>query len=133
MNSLLVPVHRVDEIWPLIADRIVACQEEYGDCSAGEVWEMCRARGAFLIITDVGGEIKGASVWRFETWVKGPVLRNILLVGEDLKSWKASMRDCVERVAKEGGAKTYTFAGRKGWGREFPDAEITQVSFTMKV
>jgi hypothetical protein len=134
MNSYLVPVHAVDQVWPLISERIIAAVEKINfDCSAGELWQMCRAQGAFLIVSEEDNQIKGASVWRFETWVKGPVFRNIILAGDDISFWKDSMAECAERVARAGGAGTYTFAGREGWGRLFPDAKIQNVSYIMKV
>jgi hypothetical protein len=134
MNTFLVPLHRVDEIWPLIAERIVAAVERFNfDCSAGQLWEMCRARGAFLIVSENEGQIKGASIWRFETWLKGPVFRNLITSGDDMASWLPDMRELAESIARQGGAAHYVWDGRPGWKRVFPDAEMTKSSYIMKV
>lgn len=134
MNSTLVRPADVDEIWHLISERIDAClRERHGDCTAGDLWTLCRAGTAFLLVAHDGTAIKSASIWRFETWTNEPVFRCLIAVGEDMESWFEGVREIVTRMAKEGGAKSLVCDGRKGWQRRIPEAQVIRQTYRIEV
>lgn len=134
MNTFLVPTMAIDEIWPKIGQMFVDClNENDGDCSAGELRQMCRAGGAFLIASNDGQEIKSASICRFETWLSGAVLRCLIMAGDEIDLWLEDYMKVVTALAKEGGAETFVWDGRAGWKRKFPEAEIVKYRYKMKV
>lgn len=124
----------VDAVWPLISKRIGECMDRFGsDVSAGDLWTMCRAGHVFLIVAINGEEIKGAAIWRYETWIDGIVLRNLITVGEDMATWMNKMQASAKDLALSGGATSYVTEGRPGWGRIFKDAKVYKTLYRMEV
>lgn len=134
MKSIIVPVSAVDQVWPLINERINAClREQHGDCSAGDLLTICRSGAGYLMIHADETRVKAAAIWRFEMWLDGPVFRNLITVGEDMEEWLPSFLDLARETARSGGAKHFIADGRKGWGRIFPNAEIIRVTYRLEV
>lgn len=128
----LVGVLHIDRIWPLVSKDFVEClNDNYGDCSAGDLWTQCRSGNAFLIVAHENEAIKSASVWRFENWLKGPVFRCLILTGKDMKDWFDDVRTFCEQIAKDNGA-TFVWDGRDGWGRAFPEAKKIRQTYMME-
>lgn len=133
MIASIVPIHDIDKAWPMVSKSFSDCLEEtHGDCSAGDLWTLCRSGQAMLMIA-YEDEIKGASVWRFENWLEGTVLRCLILAGDDMASWFQECSDLAEAVARNGGAKSFVWDGRKGWAKVFKDAEIIRHTYRMKI
>ncbi len=133
MKVEIIPVDQVDQVWPLIADRIDTCLHSIkADCSTADLWSLCRSGNAFLMVAH-DGDIHGAMVWRFETWLHGPVLKNLITVGDRMKDWLSDAHDAAGRLAKNGGATRYVWHGRKAWQRYFPKAKVLNITYSMEV
>lgn len=133
MIAEIIPVQDVDQIWSMISQSFSDClNDTHGDCSAGDLWTMCRSGQAILMVAH-DGEIKGASIWRFETWLEGPVLRCLILAGADMPSWFDECGKLAREIARAGGAKSYVWDGRKGWAKIFTDAEIIRHTYRMTI
>lgn len=124
MNVDLVSTMDVDKVWPLISQRIIDCVDSMNtDLSPGDMWTLCRSGAGFLVVVHDGSEIKAATIWRFETWPKGVVFRNLIVVGEDMASWIDACTKKVNEMAKQGGATWFAWQGRRGWERIFKNAD----------
>lgn len=121
----LASVPDVDRVWTMVAEGLEnACRETGGDITADYLWSECRAGAAFLVVIERGGDIAGASVWRFEKWSSGKKFRCLVLYGRNMSDWLAEHRRLTLRMARVGGANGIVAGGRKGWERLFPDAKV---------
>lgn len=95
---------------------------------------MCRSGNAFLMVAHDDETIKGASIWRFEQWQCGTVLKNIILAGEDMGSWIDECSRLASLVGKSGGAKFFTWDTRRiGLERKFPKARPIRQTYMMEI
>lgn len=119
MTVEICNVMRVDAIWPVVAPMFERCFEKCGDdLSTGDLWQMCRSGNALLMLEGTEEKIRMASVWRFERWNKGPVLRCLALAGEEMEAWFPDIKDMIEKTMREGGADRLVFEGRE-WAAIF--------------
>ena len=126
-------VNQVDQVWPLLAERVKRCLAKVdADCTAADLWTQCREGRAFLMVAH-DGEIYGAVIWRFEHWLNGSVLKNIVTVGHDMRLWMDAMHDAGAELARNGGATRLVWSGRKGWARRFPQARQHSITYTLEV
>jgi hypothetical protein len=126
----LVPVDRVDNVWPHVRPALHgACLRTGGDVTASELWQGCRSGGMFLIVAYDDEVIRGASVWRPETWASGGKLRCMGLAGSGMKDWIAEMHDMARKLAVDCGASSIIAEGRKGWASVFPKARVLRVLY----
>lgn len=127
----------VDDIFPLFSSDVAKCLDEIrADCAAGDLWRMCRDGSAFLLIAHEDGNIKAATIWRFETWLHGPVLKNLVAVNVGagaMADWLPQMNEAARTIAKVGGADRFIWQGREAWGRVFKDAKKLATIFEMRV
>lgn len=130
----VVQVADVDQWWPLFGARVNECARSLqSNFSAGDLWTMCRTGQAILIVAHDGEKVLGATIWQFETWPDGPVIRNLVTVGEDLGAWQIDMHKAAKDVAIAGGANRFVFDGRNGWKRLYPAAKtITRYILDIK-
>lgn len=128
-------VTNVDSVWHLISDRIIKTLEDnHGDCSAGDLWTMCRSGGAFLMVAHGDDGIKGASIWRFEQWLEGTVLKNIILAGEDMDTWFEECSRLANAIGKAGGATKFVWdTRRRGFEKLFPKARPIRQTYMMEI
>lgn len=134
MNIEIVNIVHVDSIWSVVGQRFAKVSEKCGDdLSAGELWQMCRANDAFLIVATEENELLAALIVRFERWSNGMVLRVLSLVGERMPEWIAPMREFLTSMAKENGAGRIVAEGRDGWAGIFDDARKLRSTYEMRV
>lgn len=123
---------QVDLLWPFIADGMaLACERTGGDLTAGYLWQECRSGRAFLVVSQDGAAVNGASVWRFETWQTGTKLRCLSAWGEGMDLWRDAMRAHVAAMQREGGANGVVAEGREGWKRVFPQARAIRTLYEL--
>lgn len=124
----------VDAIWQDVAPLLAKCQDEHhGDCSVGDLWQHCRSGNAFLLVYHEDLNIRAASIWRPEHWNEGPVLRCIIIAGQDMSTWFDEGMKLLREVAVRCGSKAIIFDGRKGWDRVLPDAELIRYTYRMAI
>lgn len=61
------------------------------------------------------------SVWRFEDWPAGTVMRCLALAGENPRKWINEAKEFAVSARDAGGAKRFIFEGRN-WRPFFPEA-----------
>lgn len=124
----------VDLAWPHVADFIQdACDEAGGESDAAMLWHECRSGRAFLMVAMRNGKPIMGSVWRFENWSTGTVLKCIALGGIDIMEWVGLARERAMEMAKTGRAKRIVVFGRKGWQRFFRDSAVMWQAYEMRV
>ena len=134
MSITLVPIHHVDQIWSAVGEGLHgACMKTGGDCTGSDLWQQCRAGTAFLIIAHDGEEIRGASVWRPETWATGAKLRCLALYGRKMSDWIPDMHNTAKQLANQCGADCLVSEGRAGWAKIFPQARQVRVLYEEKL
>jgi hypothetical protein len=120
----------VDQIWPLIADRLKKAQERYGsNLSSGDMWQLCRSGNAFLVVVCSDDGLMGALIMQFQTWASRRVMYCMAIIGTDVAEWMPLARDFITRMARDGGADSFVADGREGWSTIFPDARKLRVSY----
>ena len=130
----LVPSHMVDGIWHHVSDGLEdACLHTGGDTNSHYLWTECRSGRAFLMLIVKDDVVIGASVWRFENWAIGTVLRNMGLYGEAMKDWKDQHVEKIEQLAKLGNANHIATEGRVGLARLFPEAKIMRQLYVLEI
>ena len=122
MNITLVPVHLVDQVFPkLQAGFHKAAIKTGGDMTTADMWQQARAGAAFIFVAHDGDDIRGASLWRGETWQSGPKFRCLALYGVRMRDWIEDMHEAVKIAA--GGANLVA-EGRPGWVPVFKKAKV---------
>lgn len=117
MKIGIASIAEVDGFWPMIYQDIQrGCDKTGGATSSGELYQMCRSGNAFLFI-GYDDAIKVASVWRFETWPSGTVLRCMALSGRQMGTWIVPLYEFAMSQAAIGGTDRLIAQGRKGWDR----------------
>lgn len=120
MNVSLVPVIGVDQVWPALGEGFErAIAETGGDIAVGDLWTMARSGAGFLFVAHDGEQIRGASLWKFETWPTGPKFRCMALYGAKMSDWIEDMHAAVKAAA---GRADLVSEGRRGWAKVFPRA-----------
>lgn len=121
--------YEVDAIWPKITDKIAKACKRYGDdISSSGLWQMCRSGNAFLVFAaEEDGTIIMGSVWRFEQWASGQVLKCLCLGGRSPEIWSEQGKELIRRMRDEGGATRVIFEGRDGWQRVFDCKRIRAI------
>lgn len=126
----LVPVERVDVVWPHVRAALEqACLRTGGDIAAVDLWQGCRRSEMFLIVAHDGERMQAASVWRPETWQTGRKLRCMALAGKNMNAWLSDMRETATQLARDCGATSFVTEGREGWSRIFPKARKLRVVY----
>ncbi|MBB5663259.1 hypothetical protein GGE68_001435 [Rhizobium leguminosarum] len=120
----------VDAIWPSISDKIIKATLKYGSSvSSGDLWQMCRAGNAFLVVVFDGEEVKGALIMQFQRWASKQVMYCLAIVGDDIQTWLPDARAFITDMAKAGGAESFIAEGREGWPALFPDAKKLRITY----
>jgi hypothetical protein len=127
MNITLVPVHLVDSVFPQIqAGLHKAAMRTGGDMTTADMWQQARAGVAFIFVAHEGDDIRGASLWRGETWSSGPKFRCLALYGKGFRDWIEDMHQAVRTAA--GGANLVA-EGRPGWQPVFRKAKVIRLLY----
>ena len=128
-------IQEVDQVWPLIVDRMKEASIRCGGQSDPmNHWSLCRTGNAFLIIVRRGpGKIIGAGVWTFEHWINGKKLRCLSVWGYNMASWYEKYEAFVIEMARVGGATSLVAMGRKGWERVEPRATVLAQLYEVKI
>ena len=130
MPVSLVPVPNIDAIWPHLREGFHrSVMKTGGDIETGDLWVQCRNGSAFLIIAHEGEEIRGASIWRADTWQSGRVLRCLALYGHGFTDWIEDMHATAKRIAADCGATSLVAEGRPGWQKKFPKAKVLRMLY----
>ncbi len=139
----LVPVTNIDALWPHLREGFEkALQRTGGDLTTGDLWAQCRNGTAFLLVAyDEKAEnpppevfnLRGASIWRPETWTSGKKLRCLGLYGSNMTDWIQDMRDMAARIARDCGATSLVSEGRLGWQKIFPKATVLRALYEEKL
>lgn len=135
MKTTLANVIEVDAIWPHVAEKFNQAAQDHGDdLSSGELWQMCRGAGAFLIYAADEQGFGVACVARFERWNNGMVLRVLSLVGERMAEWMEDGTEFLKNMARIGGASRVVWDGRDGWTRAgIPNVKRMRSTFVMEL
>lgn len=134
MEVSLVPVLNVDAFWPSLRDGFQrALMKAGGDLTTGDLWVACRSGSAFLLIAYEGEEIRGASIWRPDTWQTGRKLRCMALYGTKMTDWIADMHGMAKRIAGDCGATSLVSEGRPGWAKIFPKARMLRALYEEEI
>jgi hypothetical protein len=130
MQVSLLPVTSVDQFWPHLREGFHrAVMKTGGDIETGDLWVKCRSGEAFLLVAHEGEEIRGASVWKPQTWQTGRKLRCLALYGSGMHEWIYEMRDLAARIARDCGATALVSDGRLGWQKIFPKAKVLRALY----
>lgn len=130
MQVSVVPVLHIDQFWPSLREGFHrSVMKTGGDLTTGDLWVACRSGSAFLIVAHDGDEIRGASIWRPETWQSGKKMRCLALYGAGMKDWIQDMREMAARIAKDCGATSLVSEGRLGWQKVFPKAKVLRALY----
>jgi hypothetical protein len=115
VSASLASQAQIDGLWAQIGDDIVKCIEKTPTYfTAAELWTMCRAGSAFLIIAHEGTTVFGSSIWRFED----DNFVCLMLTGKRADEWIAATYERAAVTARMGGAKQLMASGRVGLFRK---------------
>lgn len=130
----IVGLHEVDAIWPGIAEGFVEVTKRCGDdLTSGELWQMVRSGGAFLLVIVEGDKLRLSTVVQFQRWADGPVLRILSMAGEGLADWGVPLKQYLSEMARKGGAGRIVAEGREGWMRIFDEPRKLRSTYVMSV
>ena len=133
MQIGLASSSEIDGIWPQIsAGMQKACDTTGGSLCSADLWQMCRAGDAFLMIAH-DDTIKMASVWRFENWPSGTVFKCLGLCGQDIAKWLPEALEYAKQTAKSGNASRIIAEGRFGWERVARQAKIISKTYEVNI
>jgi hypothetical protein len=134
VSGPVLPQH-VDQFWPTLRDGFQkALLATGGDMTTADLWSQCRHGPAFLLIAH-DTEIRGASIWRQETWQTGSKLRCLALYGTRLNEWKDEMRAMAICIMRDCGATSLVSEGRCGkngeplWTKPYPNAKPLRILY----
>lgn len=133
MQFGIANVVEVDALWPRLAKGFQHACERCGEMTAGELWEMARSGHGFLIVGSEQGEVKFASVWRFQSKDGRPVFRCEMMFGENMREWLPDAYAWIAHLANENGAKWLVAEGRRGWLRMFDGAVISGPDYEVEI
>ena len=134
MKIAIASPHEVDAVWPQVSGYLLkSCDKIGSPMTVQEAWQICRNGSAYLVVCIGENEIEMASVWRFETWPTGVVLRCYLLGGKNLKKWGKQLREFITDMAAKGGADRLIAEGRKEWGTFFNDAKELWRAYEVRI
>lgn len=134
MNIGIASNQEVDAVWPLISGKIQkACDLNGGDMSSGDLWQLCRSGNAFLVLVTDEGQPIAALIMQFQNWSGKQVMRCLVIAGERMAEWLPSAKGFIERMAKDGGAKSFVSDGRDGWSRIFTEARKLRVTYEVRI
>lgn len=130
----IVNLIHVDSVWDRVGHRFQKAIDLCGDdVSTAELWQLCRAGNAFLVIAREGEAIAMASVVRFERWTNGMVLRVVCIAGDRMSEWASEWQAFMVEMAKNNGADRIVSEGREGWQRVFQKSRKLRVVYEMRV
>jgi hypothetical protein len=125
----LVSVDRIDQVWPHVRQALEgACRRTGGDLTSLDLWRQCRSGEAFLAVVH-DDLIRAATVARLEQWTSGRKLRVLALAGMGRKEWLGDLFDYGCNFARDNGATSIIFDGRKGWERALAGARVRRVVY----
>ncbi len=136
MTVDIIPTGHIDQFWPSIEAEVIQCiKDTRADCSAGDLWALCRSGSAFLMVVHDEGRIGASLVWQAQTWPHGVVLNNLITVsnGAPMKEWREPIEAMARRLARSCGASTFIWRGSPAWGRIFKDAKVLSIIYEMEV
>ena len=134
MNIGIATPSEVDGFWPAIAERLqAACERMGGDLSSGDLWQMCRSGNAFLVLVVDDREIVAALIMQFQNWSGKQVMRCLGIVGDRMNEWLPMAKGFIEKMARDGGAKSFVSEGREGWAKVFPTARKLRVTYEVAI
>ena len=120
----LVPVDRVDAVWPLAREWLQkATMRTGGALTTGELWQGCRRGDIFMLVAHDGETMQGVSLWRPEDWQTGRKLHCLGLGGKNMLAWITDMHKAAKGLAVDCGASSIVSGGRDGWAKIFPRAK----------
>jgi hypothetical protein len=133
MRIAIANAAEVDAIWPSISEKVIKATLKYGsNVSSGDLWQMCRAGDAFLVVV-MDDNVKGALIMQFQRWSMKQVMYCLAIVGEDIQEWLPAARDFITDMAKAGGAESFIAEGREGWPALFPDAKKLRITYEVQI
>lgn len=106
----LVPIHKVDELWPLVLPLLTKSLEHSGGLPIDQLMTGCRSGYYYLFVAP---KEEAAAVCGF---IQGSDEFKMLAMGANGDFMKTL--DDIKEFAKANGAKRLTFEGRKGWARK---------------
>lgn len=129
----LIGVSNIDALWPALREGFQrSLLKTGGDIETGELWVQCRSGAAFLLVAH-DTEIRGASIWKPQTWQTGRKLRCLALYGHGMTDWIEDMKAMAASLAKDNGATALVSEGRMGWQRVFPNAKPLRILYEEQI
>lgn len=121
MKVSLVPVEYIETVWPQIEEFMEgAAKYTYGRFNVEDIKEGLYTKPQQLWIAFTDDEvIKGAVVTQILMYPRMNSLVMHFTGGVDLKEWKPSMLELLQRFAKENGCDVIESYGREGWAKVF--------------
>jgi hypothetical protein len=121
MQVSLVPLDYLEDVWPQIEEYMEgAAKYTYGRFNVDDIKVGVKTKPQQLWVAfDDDNFIKGAVVTEILVY---PRLRSLVMHftgGVDLKEWKPSMLELLQRFAKENGCDVIESYGREGWSKVF--------------
>lgn len=126
--------HEIDGLWVTVGPMFTRATERFGDdLTPGELWQMCRSGGAFLLLIFNDDGIILACCFRFDMWSKGSVLRILSLAGDEMALWHDEAIGFLTKTAKDNGASRIIAEGRKGWERVYKKTRVLRCTYEMEI
>lgn len=130
----LAGAHQIDALWGKVSHGLeAACRRSGGDLTADYLWAECRSGRAFLVVVSSDTWITGASVYRFEQWTSGKVLRCLALYGTGMADWLPQLLSLLREMARAGGALRLVTEGRTGFARALPKVRVLRQVYEMDI
>ena len=117
----LASPHEADRLWPQLREGFLkSTQRGPVDISAGQLWQLVRSGGAYLVLAYDDDTIYMASVWQFQSQECRHSFHCLSLYGRNMREWLRPLQDYVANLARENGATRLSACGRHGWIRLTP-------------
>ena len=109
----------------------ISLRRSGGDMNLGQLYQqVCAGSARILVAVDEG--VKGALVFRAETWDTGVKLRVLAMFARDFRSWRHEAMDQLHSIKDRLGANAIVFEGRVGHERLFENAKVLRHLYEVK-
>lgn len=129
----LVPEDGVDRVWPLIAPILTKPLATTKKSSLESIRRQALEGSVQIWAAHNEEEVKMSCVTEIVTYPNEyKTARILLLGGHDMGLWKGLM-PIIEDWAAKNGCEAVEIAGRRGWGRVYPEYLVTEYCFVKEI
>lgn len=135
MQVSLVPVGMVDQIWPAVSEGFQRASDRFGgDITVSDLWVGCRSGNCFFfLVQDEAGAVRGAMVFKPETWRRGQMFCCLAMFGTGMDEWLDPALEHVVKVARLAGCNKLMAHAREGIGTKITAARKVRSVFEMEI